>query len=436
MIRAGFSKVDITPDPSQEALYNLGYWYERAVRFTGVRDPIFARCACLIDEPAGRPLFMVSVDSIYDSYGFCASALHTLQERLGLKREELFVACTHTHATPLVGLNNAPDRSDYGAFVASRIVQAASQALASAEPATVVLQSMPVGGVLRNRRVATDDGTVAPLHGNTYHRSHGRGGTVDNRMTLVRFVRPLGGGALGYVCHFGIHGVCLQTGSMISADCMGAAIQEFESLQQVPVLHLIGACGDVDPVDMGSEQCLQSMAGRLLGALRRLSASSGREVAERPIVARVVDCLLRRRSTRSAEELERMRQSLRTDAGHAPRSAHEGPGYELFLLDEESRVSSMGETVEVSIHVVRMGDIVWAGVSGELFARTGMDLRASLAPRTLLPVALVNGWNGYFPPQAEFSRGGYETACARWCPVAPGETERLFAATRMACSAL
>jgi hypothetical protein len=26
-----------------------------------------------------------------------------------------------------------------------------------------------------------------------------------------------------------------------------------------------------------------------------------------------------------------------------------------------------------------------------------------------------------------FEQGGYEVACAQWCPIAPGETEKLFA---------
>ena len=45
----------------------------------------------------------------------------------------------------------------------------------------------------------------------------------------------------------------------------------------------------------------------------------------------------------------------------------------------------------------------------------------------ILPVGLTGGAQGYLPAKEMFAQGGYEVACAQWCPIEPGETEKLFA---------
>jgi hypothetical protein len=66
-VLAGFAKVDITPPLDHIHAFGLGYWYQRSIRFTGVRDPLYARALVLGDRDCQ---VFVSVDAILDTYGF------------------------------------------------------------------------------------------------------------------------------------------------------------------------------------------------------------------------------------------------------------------------------------------------------------------------------------------------------------------------------
>lgn len=47
--------------------------------------------------------------------------------------------------------------------------------------------------------------------------------------------------------------------------------------------------------------------------------------------------------------------------------------------------------------------------------------------RKLIAREALRDWRFSTPPEQAFSQGGYEVARARWCPIAPGETEKLSA---------
>ncbi|MBI4055859.1 MAG: neutral/alkaline non-lysosomal ceramidase N-terminal domain-containing protein, partial [Elusimicrobia bacterium] len=92
---AAAGKVEITPDPSQSAVWLAGYGAQGR-RAQGVRDPLYAR-AVLISN-GERTVGLVSVDLI----GVFYSLTQSLRERLRVKdhREYLALAATHNHSGP------------------------------------------------------------------------------------------------------------------------------------------------------------------------------------------------------------------------------------------------------------------------------------------------------------------------------------------------
>jgi hypothetical protein len=136
----------------------------------------------------------------------------------------------------------------------------------------------------------------------------------------------------------------------------------------------------------------------------------------------------RRRATRPTAILERKRQVLsKTADAAADIRHHSGAGYELFVLAEEQAVSALPDEFDISYQIVRWGDLVLTGVAGEIFTCFGLALRAACPELFILPVGLTGGAKGYLPAREMFAQGGYEVTCAQWCPIAPGETEKLFA---------
>jgi hypothetical protein len=105
---------------------------------------------------------------------------------------------------------------------------------------------------------------------------------------------------------------------------------------------------------------------------------------------------------------------------------HSGAGYEAFLLAEEEKVSTMPAEFDISYQVVQLGNFVLVGIGGEVFTRSGLALQAMYPELCVLPVGLTGGAGGYLPTKEMYAQGGYEVACAQWCPIAPGEAEKLF----------
>jgi neutral ceramidase len=422
-MRAGFSKIDITPPLDRIEAYGIGYWYQRAVRFTGIRDPLFVR-ALVLGKHA-----VISVDSIFDSFHFGPDAATRISRALGIDEANIFITCTHTHSSPLIDRNNTRCGAEYGPFVADRIVESALEAHRNSVDATISLSAARVGGVLYNRRPLLANGRIAELHV-PLSDSVVDSGPINDTMTIVQF-RNAGGELIGGLCHFGIHGVAVQCSELISADCMGRAIQSIEqSLGNVILLHLNGPCGDIDPALMGDDRSLDIMTTRLADGIQ--TASVGQTDSLHPLGPAACQLAVRgtfrarRRETRPPALLERKQQALSAISDAAIRH-HSGAGYESFLLAEEQAVSKLPEEFEIPYQILRWENLVLVGIAGEIFTRFGLALQATCPNLLVLPVGLTGGAKGYLPAKEMFAQGGYEVACAQWCPIAPGETEKLFA---------
>jgi hypothetical protein len=418
-MRAGFSKIDITPPLDRIEAHGIGYWYQRAVRFTGVRDPLFVRTLVLDKQ------VIISVDSIFDSFGFVPDASARIAAALEIPEANIFITCTHTHSSPLIDRNNTRCGIEYGAFVADRIVASAIEAARNNVEAAVSICAGRVPGVLYNRRPLLANGRIAELHA-PISDSVVDPGPVNDIMTVVK-VQSQGGELLGGLCHFGIHGVAVQCSERISGDCMGRAIQAVErDFGNVILLHLNGPCGDIDPVLMGDDRSLDIMTDRLTGGIRTVLVGQAGSLQAGCQPAFQKNFRAQRRETRPSAILERKQKALAAISDVGIRH-HSGAGYETFLLAEEQGVSELPPQFDISYQILRCGNLVLIGIAGEVFTCFGLALQAARPDLVILPVGLTGGANGYLPAKEMFAQGGYEVACARWCPIAPGETEKLFA---------
>ena len=425
-LEAGFSKIDLTPPLERMAAYGIGYWYQRHVRFTGVRDPLFVRT--LVMGVLDSRQVMVSVDSIFDSYGFVESATRRIADYFSIPAANILISCTHTHSSPLVGRNNTHEGAEYGEFVAQRIVQSALDAAGRAVDTFVTIADADVENVLYNRRPLLANGSIAELHRPVSGPNIVDAGPLNKRMTVVNF-RDRAGHRIGGLCHFGIHGVAVQCSELVSSDCMGRAIQALEQEESsLVLLHLNGACGDIDPALMGDDHSLDVMTERLSSGLRSV-LNAAELPLDRPWPGAASAGIFRaeRRCTRTSAELEAS-LAVTAETQQAPSTPHHsGSGYERFLLAEEAAVAALPEKLEINYQLLRLGHLIFAGIGGEVFTRSGLELQASLRDFVVFPIGLAGGAAGYLPLKEMYLQGGYEVACAQWCPIACGEPEKLFA---------
>jgi neutral ceramidase len=433
-VLAGFSRVDITPPLDRIRAFGLGYWFERSVRFRGVRDPLYVR---VLVWGEGLDLqVIISADAILDTYGFIREAQRQISSRLDIPAHHVFISCTHTHSAPLIETNRTLVGAEYRPFLVDRIMEATIEAFARRQPVTASLTRGRVSGAVRNRRPLLRNGRVAELHAPLDPAEIGDAGPVNDVLTLIKFLNERGSLA-GAICHFGIHGVAIQCSDLISSDCMGRAIQHFEKDSGAGiVLHLNSPCADIDPVKMGDEDALKEMTERLYAGLRRVNAEPERAISPAPQQSYGSDFRAKRRPTRTKGELSWELERIAGASNDSNRSHHSGPGYERFLLEEEQAVSELPSEFDIPYQILRTGNLLWIGVGGEVFTRTGQDLVALDDYLTILPVGITGASAGYLPTVEMFAQGGYEVACARWCPIAPGEAEKLFGTIESAVRAM
>jgi hypothetical protein len=93
-------------------------------------------------------------------------------------------------------------------------------------------------------------------------------------------------------------------------------------------------------------------------------------------------------------------------AGRLPESLPEIYAGEALHLHERQRT-------ELKLQAIRVGDLGLAAIPNEVFALTGLKLKARSPLRPTLNVGLANGAEGYIPPPEQHVLGGYTTWPAR-----------------------
>jgi hypothetical protein len=85
------------------------------------------------------------------------------------------------------------------------------------------------------------------------------------------------------------------------------------------------------------------------------------------------------------------------------------------------------EYFDLEISGLRIGDVALVSLPGEPFTDVGVQIKATEGWKDILPIAMTNGQQGYFPMKDAFDEGGYE---ARSSNYVSGVAESLIAGAK------
>ena len=71
---------------------------------------------------------------------------------------------------------------------------------------------------------------------------------------------------------------------------------------------------------------------------------------------------------------------------------------------------------------VRLGNVAFVGIPGEPFTDIGVQIKTAEGYDMIMPCALTNGNEGYFPVESAYAEGGYE---ARTSPFKAGVADAI-----------
>jgi hypothetical protein len=329
------------------------------------------------------------------------------------------LSATHTHSAPsLMQALGTPADPDYPAFALPRIVDGLQRALANLAPARVGWATAQAPGHTHNRvwirrpdRLLPDpfgERTVrANMHpGYQNPDTIGPSGPADPELTVLAVQSPAGR-PLAVLANFSMH--YFGSGA-VSADYYGVFVEKLRQMlapaDAAPAFVGImsqGTSGDLHWMDYSQPQ---RAVGREAYAeeLARLAAAACQTIRYQdwvPLAMREKELTLATRQP-DDQRLAWARGVVEKLAGREPKSIPEVYAREqLWLKDNPTRL--------VKLQALRVGDLGIAIWPCEVFALSGLKIKARSPLRPTMNIELANAEEGYIPPPELHPLGGYNT---------------------------
>jgi hypothetical protein len=417
-LRAGAAAIDITPK-SLPVLVNGGFLQSSA---KVINDHLFARCLVL-DDGETR-LAIVVVDSCMMHRELLDRAKEMARVKTGIPTERMLISATHTHSAPAAmgALGCAADPS-YVAFLPERIAEGIAQA-------TENLTSAQVGWgkidddrhtfcrrwIRRPDRVAEDPfgsrNVRANMHpGYVNPDAIGPSGPVDPALTVLS-VQTTDGLPIAVLANYSQH---YYGAPAVSSDYYGlfaaALARRIGAKAGNPTLVVImsqGTSGDQmwmdygrPRTDPGIKRYADEVAESAYQAYKAITTYNERV----PLAMAETKLSLHRREPDEAR-LRWARSIISKMGDRGPRDLTEVYAKEAVYLHQQPER-------ELRLQAIRIGDLGISAIPNEVFALTGLKLKARSPFPITMNIGLANGSEGYIPPPEQHGLGGYTTWPAR-----------------------
>ncbi len=429
MLRAGFGRVDITPEPGLPMVGMPG-----SPRGEGVAWPLQGRV--FLADDGERRIAVVCLDLI----ALVAKQVAELRERLAaqgqLDPESILIACSHTHRAPFTETGwGAADETvrPYLDFMFAQVTNAMTDAVANLQPAQLGVGRTMAPGWAFNRRpiyAGGEVGTHGPARGNGFIRMEG----IPDEELSVLIARGSDGTIRGGLVAFACHPTAMGHEPVYSADYPGVLTDALETRHSGIFGFLIGAAGDTSTPDPTSHDPESGFGqAHTLAMGEALAAKVDEAIATaRPVETDHIDVastrlrIGQRRPTPDQVELARWyleerpadldeRAFTRRLYGHdytfndGKQLGNERHAQELLTMWEWQRSRSESELIEeIEMQAIALSDVAIVAFPVELFSAFGRRVKADSPFADTIVATLANGWHGYAPTIEAFARGGYE----------------------------
>lgn len=423
MFRAGAATSNITPAIGEPIVGGFD-----PAPSKHIHDELHARCLVLDDGQT--KLGFVICDNVGISREVFDAAKTQIKEAVGIPRQNLLMAATHTHsATSARGeqrLAAAVKLSDYQAFLVRRIVEGVRRAVHNLEPAKIAWGSAQEPTELFNRRWYMVPGPeLANPFGGTDQvrmnppRAHAGllrpAGPVDPEVSFLS-VQAKSGRPIALLANYSLHYVGGTGAEEISADYFAIFADRIQQLLGAdrldpPFVGILsnGTSGDVNNINFrekGERKAPYEKMREVADKVARAVQAEHQKLTFQdwvPLAGSERDLVLAARKPTS-EQLEWAKTVLAKpdDAklDHA-RARH----YARRMLTQNEAPSD----VAVPLQTLRIGELGIAAIPFEVFTETGLEIKEKGPFKKTFTIELANGSYGYLPTPPQHKLGGYET---------------------------
>lgn len=435
--QAGYAQVNINPPLG---IFVHGYYIDRFAE--GFLDDLMASALAL--KCGEKTILLLAVDNCLLKTDLADSYREMIAGAAGVDVNSVFLCASHTHTGPEVSLKEdaAENIRTYTRFLGRRLADVATLALADLKNAKMgYIYGWAPERVAYIRRYKMKDGstmTCPPINDpNIEHPI----GTLDQRVNVLRFDRENAESIV--LVNYGVHADTVN-GNLISADWPGWMRRTLEkALDGTKCMFFPGAEGDVGSThvnptggDMNDTEISFDNEMKSPGMARfvgRALAGTVLQVYDKVEYVDVdsIDCVCK-----TLKIPTNMPTAQQLPLAHKYKELHDAGRDDLIpyeamelttVVAEAIRMCELEngpEYIDLTLTGVRIGNVVLVGIPGEPFTDIGKGIKEAEGWDLILPCALTNGYQGYFPMQSAFDEGGYEARTSRY---QAGVAERIIA---------
>ncbi|MEI7904649.1 MAG: hypothetical protein WCI43_04465 [Candidatus Firestonebacteria bacterium] len=324
----------------------------------------------------------------FDLLGMDESLISSIRKacavELSIKETDVILTCTHTHSGPHTRSTSKEAMRDlaYSKELVSLAVKAVSGGFLKMVPVEVYCNSTDVPLNI-NRRVILQGKRFLFLPHHKDKRPLAKG-TVDNELGAVYFVKKGGLQPEAVIVNYSAHPLVSQKRGgrsyLITSDYPGSLRRNLEKNLGGFCLFSTGACGDLHPKYYEGGFTRMEEMGRLLAK----EVSAGFKTALKTPGCKVSDPVVETKSINVTLKIGKK------------------PGHSLMPLFAGKKAE------KVRVQFLRLGDVCFTGVPGELLAEPGLEIKWNSPFKWTFILYNSTGYLSYLPHANAYTVGGYE----------------------------
>ena len=417
-LRAGAHAIDITPK-TFPVIVNGSFLERRATRAV---ESLHARCLVLDD---GKTRIAIAV---VDVIGMPREMLDAVKEQVrkstGIATSHILISATHTHSAPAVLGALGSDRDEaYSRYLPPLLAKGIEKANVNLEPARVGWavakdheHTHCRRWIYRPDRMGRDpfgEITVrANMHPGYQNPSCvGPSGPTDPDITMLS-VQSKDGRPIALLANYCMH---YYGAPAVSSDYYGpfcAALARLIGAEKCdpPFVAIMshGTSGEQHWMDYSKPKRTWGSREKYAELVARMAVEAYQKVdyQDNAIIQMAEQKFTLGRRVPDEKRLAWAKAILAKMGDRKPRTKPEVYAREAILLHEEP-------TRELKLQAVRIGGLGITAIPNEVYALTGLKLKAQSPLQPTMNIELANGCEGYIPPPAQHALGGYNTWPAR-----------------------
>jgi neutral ceramidase len=435
---AGAAKADITPPLGT---FVNGDFVSHYAQF--VHDNLYAKA--LVLKQGDVTIALVVVDICVMPKEFVDSVKALITERTGIPYEHIMISSTHTHAAGSVAsVYLCASDLLYTKKLPPLIADAVINACEKLQPANIAFGSVDVPEHVRCRRYQMHESykAVNPVSGEqdvvktnpiaSGHLIEKPVGVTDPQVSFLA-VRSINNQWISLLANYSLHYVGDWPNGTISADYYGefskSIKQKLGADEEFVGMMSNGTSGNINiwefvptgkyPMEdfRKSEYIGKDIADKVYQAMNNLQWETEPMIE---VQYKELQLSIRRPTEEQLQRAKKIIAETNYENLHI-----DDVGLRGLYAREQVLLNEFDDQLLFPLQAFKVGSGIIGALGGEIFAETGLWLKANASSEKYFTIGLANANLGYVPPSDEFKRGGYETWRGRTSKMEEGAEEKI-----------